>query len=249
MDTKTNAHTEAVDRMFEAGAHYGLAKARRHPSAKKNLFGTKHQTDVFDLSKTAEYLEKAKEFAKNLGAERKTLLLVGGKPETHKIVRDAALLTGTPYCVGRWIGGTITNFPEIKKRVARLEKLVADRESGALAKYTKFERLQIDREITKLQSMYEGLIPLNEKLPHALFVIDPRREIIAVKEAAGKRIPVIALANSDCDLSEVTYPIPANDAAPKSIAYFVNEIVSSYKAGLESAPKPTAETRPMHRNA
>ena len=123
MDTKTQAQSDAVDRMFEAGAHYGLAKSRRHPSSKKNLFGTKHQTDVFDLTKTAELLEKAKAFAHALGAERKALLFVGGKPETHKIVRDTALAIGAPYCVGRWIGGTITNFSEIKKRVARLQKL------------------------------------------------------------------------------------------------------------------------------
>jgi len=235
--------------MFEAGAHYGLPKSRRHPSVKKNLFGTKHQTDVIDLAKTAEYLEKAKAFAQTLGAERKTLLFVGGKPETHRIVRDAALSAGAPYCVGRWIGGTITNFPEIKKRVARLQKLQADRDSGALAKYTKFERLQIDREITKLQTMYEGLIPLNDKLPHALFVVDPRREIISVKEAAGRRIPVIALANTDCDMSEVTYPIPGNDASAKSISYFVQEIAAAYKTGLESMPKP-ADTKPAaHHNA
>ena len=248
METQTNTHADTVDQMFDAGAHYGLAKARRHPSVKKALFGTKHQTDVFDLTKTAEYLEKAKSFAQTLGTERKALLFVGGKPETHKIVRDAAVSVGAPYCVGRWIGGTITNFPEIKKRVARLQKLQADKDSGALAKYTKFERLQIDREIAKLQTMYEGLIPLNEKLPHALCVVDPRREIISVREAAMKRIPVIALANTDCDLSDVTYPIPGNDASAKSISFFVQEIAAAYKAGLTAAPK-TADTRPPHHNA
>lgn len=246
MEAKSHTTSEAVDRMFEAGAHYGVAKSRRHPSTRKNLFGTKHQTDIFDLAKTGDLLERAATFARELGAERKTLLFVGGKPESHKLVRDAAQSVDAPYCVGRWIGGTITNFTEIKKRVARLQKLVADRESGALQKYTKFERLQIDREIAKLQTMYEGLIPLNEKQPHALFVIDPRRESIAVQEATHKRIPVIALANSDCDLADVAYPIPANDAAVKSIAFFVHEIASAYKAGLESTPKVTPDARPTH---
>jgi len=225
-----------LQQLFQAGAHIALPKARRHPSVKKFIFGTKHQTDVFDLTKTTEQLEKAKAFAKQLGQERKNILFVGGKPETHKIVRDAAVLVGAPYCIGRWIGGTLTNNSEIKKRVARLQKLIADRESGALSKYTKFERLQIDREIEKLKKMYEGLLPLNEKLPHALCVVDPRHELIAVREAQARHIPVIAIANSDCDISLVQYPITANDTGAKSITLLVNEIAAAYNEGRKSAP-------------
>jgi small subunit ribosomal protein S2 len=121
---------------------------------------------------------------------------------------------------------------------------MADRESGALSKYTKFERLQIDREIEKLRIMYEGLIPLNEKLPHALFVIDPRHELIAVREANARKIPVIALANSDCDISMIDYPITANDAAAKSIALVTREIASAYNEGRQSAPRTPAKELP-----
>ncbi len=231
-----NKETDIFDAMFKAGAHYGLPKARRHPSVKKYIFGVKQKTDVFDLEKTKELLEKAKEFAKKMGEERKEILFVGGKPESHKSVRDAALKIDAPYCVGRWIGGTITNFSEIKKRVNKLRRLLKNKESGLLSKYTKLERLYIDREIEKLQTMYGGLVKLEDKLPSALFVIDPKSEAIAVKEAKVKNIPVIALANSDCDIFDIEYPIVANDSAKKSIDFFVNEIANAYEEGLKNAP-------------
>ena len=242
--TVHNTQENDLKRLFEAGAHIALPKARRHPTVKKSIFGTKQQTDIFDLTKTNEQLEKAKAFAKQLGEERKALIFVGGKPETHKIVRDAAIAIGAPYCVGRWIGGSLTNSSEIRKRVARLQKLVADRDAGALSKYTKFERLQIDREIDKLTTMYEGLIPLNDKLPHALFVVDPRHELIAVREANAKNIPVIALGNSDCDISMIQYPITANDAAAKSVALVTREIADAYNEGRQSAPRVSAKETP-----
>lgn len=229
-------YSTTVEQMFNVGAHFGLSKARRHPSVKKYVFGQKQKVDIFDLEKTEKLLEKAKAFAKKLGTERKLLLFVGGKPESHMIVKHKALSIDAPYCVGRWIGGSITNFPEIKKRVNKLKKLMADKESGALSKYTKLERLYIDRDIEKLQGMYEGLIPLGEKLPDALFVIDPKREKIAVDEACVKKIPVIALASSDCDISEIHYPIVANDTSKKSIEYFVNQIVLAYEEGQKNAP-------------
>jgi small subunit ribosomal protein S2 len=236
METATETGNTMIDRMFAAGAHFGLPKARRHPSALPHLFGLKQKLDVFDLEKTADALEKAKTFARKLGEERKTLLFVGGKEESQRYVKSAALRLNAPYCIGRWIGGTITNFAEIKKRIGRLETLLKDRESGALSKYTKLERLLIDREIDKLETMYAGLVVLKEKLPDALFVIDPRHEAIAIKEALTKNIPVIALASSDCNLGTVNYAIPANDSAPKSIAFFVEEIALAYEEGQRSAP-------------
>ena len=231
-----NERSEVVDRMFGAGAHFGLPKARRHPSIKKYLFGLKQKTDIFDLEKTELLLNEAKAFAKKLGSERKKLLFIAGKPESHRIVKNVAERINAPYCIGRWIGGSLTNFAEIKKRVNKLKKLTEDKESGALAKYTKLERLYIDREIEKLQKMYGGLLGLGDKLPEALFVVDSRREAIAVEEAHVKKIPVISLANSDCDISAVEYPIVANDSARKSIEYFVNEIAEAYEEGLSTAP-------------
>lgn len=231
-----NERSETVDSMYKAGAHFGLSKARRHPSIKKYLFGLKQKTDVFDLEKTEKLLVEAKAFAKKLGSERKKLLFIAGKPESHRIIKKAAERIEAPYCVGRWIGGSLTNFSEIKRRVGKLKKLSEDKESGALSKYTKLERLYIDREIEKLQKMYGGLLGLGDKLPDALFVIDSRREAIAVEEGRVKKIPVISLASSDCDVTNIDYPIVANDSARKSIDYFVNEIADAYEEGLKSAP-------------
>jgi small subunit ribosomal protein S2 len=243
IDTKNkDAKTETVDVMFAAGAHFGLPKARRHPTIKKYLYGLKQKTDIFDLEKTQVLLEQAKEFAKKLGSERKKILFVGGKPESHRIILNTATQIDSPYCIGRWIGGSLTNFSEIKKRINKLKKLLEDKESGALSKYTKLERLYIDREIEKLQKMYGGLVTLGERLPDALFVVDPRREAIAVEEAHGKKIPVIALANSDCDLSGVQYPIVANDSARKSIDYFVKEIAEAYEEGYKNPVVTTSQT-------
>ena len=241
MDVATEAPQQhkiegPLGRMFDAGAHFGVAKSRRHPSTRTYIFGTKQRVDIVDLSRTEQLLEAACSFARELGAAHKTLLFVGGKPESQRIVRAAAERVGAPYVVGRWIGGTITNFEEIKKRIGRLESLRTDRESGALGKYTKLERLLIDREIARLENMYGGLITLGNTTPHALFVIDPKREINAVREARTRSIPVIALANTDCDLSLITYPIPANDAAPRSIAFFTDELANAYEEGLESTP-------------
>jgi small subunit ribosomal protein S2 len=227
--------SEAVRSMVSAGAHFGVARSRRHPSVKSCLFGQKDTVDVFDLEKTNEYLEKAKEFARSLGREKKTLLFVGGKPESRRIVEDIAKRVSAPYAVGRWIGGTLTNYSEIKKRVARLVSLTTDKEAGALSKYTKLERLLLDREMKKLEEMYGGIVSLGDTLPHAVFLVDPRREAIVVREAQVKRIPVIALATSDCDISLVQYPIPANDSAPKSIAFFTEAIAQAYEEGAEQA--------------
>ena len=232
----TSDNATVVDKMFAAGAHFGLPKARRHPSVKEYVYGLKQKIDIFNLEKTETLLDEAKAYAKKLGEEKKILLFVGGKPESHALVKNKCISIEAPYSVGRWIGGSITNYGEIKKRVNKLKKLLDDKETGALSKFTKLERLYIDRDIEKLQKMYEGLLLLGDRLPDAIFVIDPKRESIAVEEAIVKNIPIIALANSDCDITKINYPIVANDATKKSIEFFVDEITEAYQEGMKNAP-------------
>lgn len=219
-----------IDKLFSAGAHFGYAPSRRHPSTSRFLFGVKSGVELFDLEKTAESIERTKTFVKSLGAEKKVLLFVSGKAEARETLERAAQRIGQPYCAGRWIGGSITNFSEIKKRLARLADLTSMREKGELAKFTKKERLLIDREITDLETMFGGLRGL-EKTPDALFVVDPKQEAGAVEEARQKNIPVIALMNSDCDTRSVTYGIPANDASRDTIALVLAEITAAYAEG------------------
>lgn len=219
-----------IDSMFKAGAHFGYSKSRRHPTVSPYIFGIKNKVEIFDLEKTTELLDAAKAFVSSIAKEGKQILFVAGKNEAREALKAGANALGMPVVAGRWIGGTLSNYSEIKKRIDKFEKLTADKEKGELAKYTKKERLLIDREIANLDRFFSGLIPMKE-MPKALFVIDPKKEKIAVKEARDMGIPVIALLGSDCNLKEVEYPIPGNDASATSIKFFVNEIVAAYKAG------------------
>jgi len=229
METKQK-NSEIVSELFNAGAHFGFVRSRRHPSAKPFIFGVKNRIEIFDLEKTSQSLALAMEFMKTLGAANAPVLFVGGKGEARNAVKAGALTLGMPYVDGRWIGVTITNFTQIRKRVMKLEDLTAQKEKGELAKYTKRERLLIDKEIENLKRFFEGLIPMKE-MPKALFVVDSKKEAIAVKEAQERGIPVIALCGSDCDLSNVTYAIPGNDASVASIKFIVDKMTESYKAG------------------
>jgi small subunit ribosomal protein S2 len=219
-----------LDTLFTAGAHFGLIRSRRHPSAKAYIFGVKNKIEIFDLEKTHGALEKAKNFIKDQVSTGGLILLVGGKNEARTATQEGALKVGMPYVAGRWLGGTLTNFTEIKKRINKLEDLTSQKEKGELGKYTKKERLLIDREIERLTRSFAGLTPM-KSLPKAVFVIDPKREHIAVAEAHKMKVPVIAVASSDCNMREVEYPIPANDASTASIRHFVSEIISAISEG------------------
>lgn len=219
-----------IEAMFKVGAHFGLGRSRRHPSVADYIFGAKNKVEIFDLEKTSVLLDNAKNFAKSVAASGGQLLFAGSKNESLTAIKDAALKLNQPYVSGRWIGGTLTNFSQIRKRVERMEDLIAKREKGELSKYTKKERLLIDREIAKLERFFSGLIVLKQK-PKAVFVIDPKKEMIAVREAKHQNIPVIALAGSDCDISMIDYPIVGNDTAKASIAFFIKEIAEAFESG------------------
>jgi small subunit ribosomal protein S2 len=233
METKTDAQ-KTIETMFSAGAHFGLGRSRRHPTVAPFVFGTKNRTDIFDLEKTETLLGKARAFAAELGREGKIVLCVGGKKEAAAAVRSAAQALNMPFVADRWIGGTLSNFTQIRKRIDRFEKLTSDREKGELSKYTKRERLLIDKEIASLEKMFIGIVSM-KKLPDALFVIDPRHEKNAVKEASDFNIPVIALCGSDCNLKGIAYPIVGNDSSKTSIQFFVDEVTKAYQAAKITA--------------
>ncbi len=226
--------TTDIKTLFDAGAHFGYVRARRHPSAANYLFGTKDRTDIFDLEETTRRLDAAQAFAASAAATGKHVLFVGGKHEALGIVKDAAERVGAPYVAGRWIGGTLTNFKNIRKRIDRLEKLMSERASGELEKYTKRERLMIDREITELLGRFGGLVKMTD-LPSAIFIVDTRHENTAVMEANQLKIPVIGLSSSDCDFSLVKYPIPANDTSVRSITLITNAIADAYAEGKKAS--------------
>lgn len=238
-NTQSKDSKGLIESLFSVGAHFGFVKARRHPSAKPFILGAKNKVEIFDLEKTSVELVKALEFIEGKGKEKALGLFVGGKSEAREAIIAAGRSLEMPFVPGRWIGGTLTNFAEIKKRIARLEELTSQREKGELAKYTKKERLLIDREIDKLHLYFSGLSTL-KALPKFLVVVDPKKEYIAVDEAKKLKIPVVALAGSDSNLYDVDYAIPGNDASRQAIGFIVSEITKAYEAGKKSAPEPQA---------
>jgi len=221
---------KVVESMFEVGAHFGYAKTRRHPSTKPFIFGAKEGVEIIDLEKTAEMLEAAKQFAKETAKNGGQILFVGSKKEISSFIKDSALKVDEPYVSIRWIGGTLTNFPEIQKRVKRLEDLEDQKTKGLLAKYTKKERLLIDRELIKLNERFGGITNMKSK-PAAMFIIDPKAEDNALAEAVLEKVPVIGLSNSDCDITSVKYPIVANDSSVRSVKFFVEQIIEAILEG------------------
>ncbi|MBI5644728.1 30S ribosomal protein S2 [Candidatus Kaiserbacteria bacterium] len=235
--------TTDIQTLFEAGAHFGYARARRHPTASPFIFTTKDRTDIFDLEETGKRLETAKAFVASLAGAGKQILFIGGKHEALSVVKELAERIGVPYTAGRWIGGTLTNFKNIRKRIDRLTKLMQERETGELEKYTKRERLLIDREIEELLGRFGGLVSMTD-LPAAMFVVDSRHEDTAVKEANQLSIPVVGLASTDCDFSLVQYPIPANDTSIRSIRLFAEAIAEAYQEGKKApSSKPPASAK------
>ncbi len=229
-EINSTAKEGLIKKLFELGAHFGYSKSRSHPSTGRYIYGWKNRQAILNLEKTAEGLERAAAYLASVGAEGKKVLFVGNKDEARLAVAAAAESLGMPYVINRWLGGTFTNFSQIRTRINRLTELKDQRERGELAKYTKKERLLIDREIAKLERFFGSLVGL-EKLPAAVVVIDPRHEQIAVSEAAQLKIPVVALANSDCNVRGVAYPIVGNDGSTATIKYVLAELASAYERG------------------
>jgi len=248
MSTHTN-NSSLIERLFSVGAHFGFKKSRRHPTVAPYLYGTKEGNDIFDLEKTADLIAKATEVIKEAGLNGKTVLFVGTKTEVIDIVTKAATKVAMPYVVNRWIGGMLTNLPEIKKRILRLSELQSGTESGELErKYTKKERMVLGREATKLDHNFKGMSTMT-RLPDLMVVVDPRHDHIAVKEARNMKVPVIGIMSSDCDVSLVTYPVLVNDSLKASVTTVLEELTTALALGQAAyVPKPVAprtETRPV----
>lgn len=253
MSLKTN-NSSLIERLFSVGAHFGFKKSRRHPTIAPYLYGTKDGNDIFDLEKTADLIAKAAEVLKEAGLNGKTVLFVGTKTEVVTLVKTAAEKAAMPFVVNRWIGGMLTNFSEIKKRISRLDELQTGTASGELErKYTKKERMVLGREATKLEHNFKGISAIT-RIPDLMVVVDPRHDHIAIKEAKVMKVPVVAIMSSDCDVSLVNYPVLVNDSLKDSVSTVLNELVTALQAGQAAyvpktvAPK-TAESRPRPRTA
>jgi small subunit ribosomal protein S2 len=185
--------------------------------------GNHNGVDFINLDSTKEQLENAIAFLKSVQGAGKTIVFVGVKPEIRQIIKEVALSLNAPYIAERFIGGTLTNFPQMKKRIEKLHDLLSKKEKGELAVYTKKEQLLIQRDIDRLDRDFGGISALTN-LPAAIVIVDPRHEIMCVKEAAMLHIPVVALANTDCTLEGIEYPIVGNDGSVGSVRFVLETI-------------------------
>ena len=230
----TSSDSAELKRLFDVGAHFAQVKSRRHPSMKPYMVGTKGRQEIIDLVQTAEQLDAAKAVLATLAKEGKTVLFVGGKVEIADLVKKAAEEISAPYVAARWLGGTISNWSEIKKRVDRLAELSGGVAAGTRAKqHTKLELVRIDREKKRLSQRLDGITTLTKR-PDALLVVDAKHEKYAVKEANDAGIPVIALMSSDCDVRDAAYPIVANDASRETVKLILSELTNAFKKGQAS---------------
>lgn len=217
--------------LLEAGCHFGHQAQRWCPKMAPYIYAERNGVHIFDLIQTAQRLQDAAQFAYELGKQNKNIVFIGTKRQAQEIVREEAIAAGAMYTTVRWLGGTITNWEQVKKSIDKLNRLKKDREEGKLEQmYTKRERVLIDKDIARLERFLGGISALNKE-PDAIFVVDAAKEEGAVKEARVKGIPVIAIVDSNQDPTDINYVIPANDDAVRSIKVIVNAVAEAYKEG------------------
>lgn len=202
--------------LLKAGAHFGHQKSRWHPKMKPYIYGVRGGIHIIDLEKTLVELEKTLSYVRNLAAEGKVILFVGTKRQTRGYMKTAAEACGMPYLSERWIGGLLTNFEEVKRRLRKYHAMQAEIQSNEVEKYTKKEQVKFKKELEKMDRYLSGLTAL-EKIPDAVYIADMRTEKTAVAEALRKHIPIVGVCDSNVNPDEAEYIIPMNDDAVNSI--------------------------------
>ncbi|MEJ2414928.1 MAG: 30S ribosomal protein S2 [Sulfurimonas sp.] len=216
--------------LLECGVHFGHQTRRWNPKMKKFIFGVRKNIYILDLQKTLRYFRNTYQIVLDAAAEGQTVLFVGTKKQARNSVREAALSCGMPYVDNRWLGGMLTNFPTIQKSIRKLDVISEMQENGQIDLLTKKEALMLSRTKDKLE-MYFGGIRDMKKLPDMLFIIDAAKEHTAVLEAKRLGIPVVAPLDTNCDPDLITYPIPGNDDAIRSIQLFCREMAAAINEG------------------
>ncbi|MBP8975949.1 MAG: 30S ribosomal protein S2 [Bacteroidetes bacterium] len=226
-------HVE-IEALLQAGAHFGHLTRRWNPKMKPYIFMERNGIHIIDLKKTQEAIDEAWNAVSNIIAEGKKALFVGTKPQARDVVKEAAFRCGAFYVTERWLGGMLTNFSTIRKSVKRLTNIEKMEMDGTFDNITKKERLYLTRERDKLQQVLSGVVEMS-KLPGVLYIVDIKKEANAVREANRLGIPVVAIVDTNTDPDPISYPIPANDDALKSIQLITNIIADAIIDGNERA--------------
>ena len=226
----------SLQELLEAGVHFGHQVRRGHPRMRPYIYGAREGVHIIDLTLSEKYLKQACEMVYNLGKMGKVLLFVGTKKQARPIVEQLAKNLQAPYLTWRWMGGFLTNFEQMKKNIKLLKDFKDQKAKGQLSKYTKKEQLLLDRKMDKLEKDFAGVMDL-QALPDAIFVTDAVSENIAIREVNRLGIKVVAIADSNCNPSEIDFPIPGNDDAIKSIKILVEAVGGAYGEGKKEAGK------------
>ncbi len=221
--------------LLEAGVHFGHQTRRWNPKMRKFIFTERNGIHIIDLRKTVDRLRAAEEVVRKVVLKGERVLFVCTKPQLRSIVEEEAQRCGGYYVTERWLGGMLTNFQTIRNQIRRLKELERGQEENAFEHYTKKERLMLDREREKLAKYFTGVKDM-ARLPGALFVVDARRETIAVKEANRLGIPVIAITDTNADPDRIDYPIPGNDDAIRAVSLITKAIADSASAARREVP-------------
>jgi small subunit ribosomal protein S2 len=226
--------------LLEAGVHFGHQTKRWNPKMQKYIFGERNGIYIIDLQKTLKKFRDAYSFVRDLSSQGGTMLFIGTKKQAQETVFEEASRCGMYYVNQRWLGGTLTNFATIRKSIARLKKLEEMKETGEYDRLPKKEALELDREREKLEKALVGIKTM-ETLPSSVFIIDPRKEKIAVAEAQRLGIPIVAIVDTNCDPTGIDYPIPGNDDAIRAVRLITARIVDAINEGRGTASKDEAE--------
>jgi small subunit ribosomal protein S2 len=224
--TQATTRVVSVKALLEAGAHFGHQTNRWNPKMRPYIFTARNGIHIIDLQKTISGLNAAYKFVSDLTARGEKVLFVGTKKQAQEAVIEEASRAGQYYITQRWLGGTLTNFATIRARLKRLEMLETQRDRGDFSRLTKAEGLKLEEEIFKLNRVFGGIKTM-DRLPGALFIIDPHKEELAVTEAAKVGVPVVAMVDTNCDPDEIDYVIPCNDDAIRGIRLMTSKIADA----------------------
>jgi small subunit ribosomal protein S2 len=232
--------TLTMKELLEAGVHFGHQTKRWNPKMQKYIFGERNGIYIIDLQKTLKKFREAYAYVRDLAAGGGTVLFVGTKKQAQETVFEEAGRCGMFYVNHRWLGGTLTNFTTIKKSIARLKKLDEMSETGEYERLPKKEVIGLERERAKLQNALVGIKNM-DRLPSAIFIIDPKKEKIAVEEAQRLAIPIVAIVDTNCDPTGIDYPVPGNDDAIRAVRLITARVADAVLEGAGSFAKEEAE--------
>ncbi len=216
--------------LLEAGVHFGHQTRRWNPKMKPYIFQERNGIYIINLSLTVQKLRQTYDAVKQMSRDGKVVLFVGTKKQAQDVVREEAERAGTYYINQRWLGGTLTNFATIQKRISRLRELEGMKQQGDFERLPKKEVAKLQDEMSKLERFLGGIKDMH-RLPDAIFIVDPKKERIAVLEARKLKIPIIAVIDTNCDPDEIDYPIPGNDDAIRAVKLMVSKIADAIIEG------------------